>query len=69
MLARQFDMMGFVPTHRHPAKAITRYKQGRITLLLNAEAEGQAAEFRGSTAPRPAAWLSVADRRRRSTMR
>ena len=36
-LAHQFDMMGFVPTNRHPEKAITRYKQGRITLLLNAE--------------------------------
>ncbi|MDZ7280487.1 4-hydroxyphenylpyruvate dioxygenase [Sphingomonas sanguinis] len=51
MLARQFDMMGFVPTHRHPEKAITRYKQGRITLLLNAEAEGQAAEFRAEHGP------------------
>jgi 4-hydroxyphenylpyruvate dioxygenase len=50
-LARQFDMMGFVPTHRHPEKAITRYKQGRIILLLNAEAEGQAAEFRAEHGP------------------
>ncbi|WP_454280849.1 4-hydroxyphenylpyruvate dioxygenase [Sphingomonas sp. Marseille-Q8236] len=51
MLARQFDMMGFVPTHRHPTKAITRYKQGRITLLLNTQGGGQAADFRAEHGP------------------
>ena len=50
-LARQFEAMGFVPTHRHPAKAVTRYKQGRINLLLNRETEGQAADFQAAHGP------------------
>ncbi|MBB4084736.1 4-hydroxyphenylpyruvate dioxygenase [Sphingomonas carotinifaciens] len=50
-LARQFEMMGFVPAHRHPTKAITRYVQGRINLLLNAEETGQAADFRAEHGP------------------
>jgi len=51
MLARQFEMMGFVPTHRHPDRQVTRYKQGRINLLLNRETEGQAADFRAAHGP------------------
>ena len=50
-LGRQFEQMGFVPTHRHPTKAVTRYKQGRINLLLNREPAGQAAEFRAAHGP------------------
>jgi len=50
-LARQFEAMGFVPTHTHPTKAVTRYKQGGITLLLNREATGQAATFRAAHGP------------------
>ena len=33
-MARQFEQLGFVPSHRHPTKNITRYKQGRINLML-----------------------------------
>lgn len=50
-LAAQFEAMGFVPTHRHPSKDVTRYKQGRINLLLNREREGQAADFRAEHGP------------------
>ena len=50
-LGRQFEQMGFVQAHRHPTKNVIRYKQGRINLLLNAEAEGQAAEFRAAHGP------------------
>jgi len=50
-LAAQFEAMGFVPAHRHPTKDVTRYKQGRINLLLNREATGQAADFRAAHGP------------------
>jgi 4-hydroxyphenylpyruvate dioxygenase len=50
-LGRQFEQMGFVQAHRHPTKNVIRYKQGRINLLLNAEPEGQAAEFRAAHGP------------------
>jgi len=50
-LAAQFEALGFVPTHTHPTRDVTRYKQGRITLLLNREATGQAAEFRAAHGP------------------
>jgi len=45
-MGRQFEQMGFVPSHRHPTKNITRYKQGRINLMLNRDAAGRVAEFR-----------------------
>jgi 4-hydroxyphenylpyruvate dioxygenase len=50
-MAAQFEAMGFVPTHRHPAKNITRYKQGRINLMLNRDADGRVAAFRGDHGP------------------
>ncbi len=50
-LARQFEMMGFVASHRHPERAVTRYKQNRINLLLNREPVGQAADFRAAHGP------------------
>lgn len=50
-LAQHFEQLGFVPTHQHPAKAVTRYKQGRISLLLNREPTGQAADFRAAHGP------------------
>ena len=31
-MAKQFEQLGFVPTHRHPTKNITRYKQGQVDL-------------------------------------
>ena len=45
-MARQFEQLGFVPTHRHLTKNITRFKQGRINLMLNRDADGRVAQFR-----------------------
>jgi 4-hydroxyphenylpyruvate dioxygenase len=45
-MGRQFEQMGFVASHRHPTKNITRYKQGRINLMLNRDADGRVAAFR-----------------------
>src|SRR3546814_7426824 len=50
-LARQFEALGFVVSHKHPAEDVVRYKQGRITLLLNRETAGQAADFRSLHGP------------------
>ena len=50
-MAAQFEQLGFVAAHRHPTKAVVRYKQGRINLLLNSEPQGQAAEFRAAHGP------------------
>ena len=50
-MAAQFEQLGFVAAHRHPTKDIVRYKQGRTNLLLNSEAQGQAAEFRALHGP------------------
>jgi 4-hydroxyphenylpyruvate dioxygenase len=46
-----FERLGFVAASRHPSKAVTRFKQGRINLLLNEEATGQAAGFRAAHGP------------------
>ncbi len=46
-MAAQFEQFGFVASHRHPTKNITRYKQGRINLMLNRDADGRVAAFRG----------------------
>ena len=51
VLAAQFEALGFVASHRHPTKDVTRYVQGRISLLLNREAAGQAATFRAAHGP------------------
>lgn len=45
-MAQKLERMGFVAVSKHPTKNVTRYKQGRINLLLNNEPEGQAADFR-----------------------
>ena len=45
------ERLGFVPTHHHPSKAVTRYKQGRTNLLVNSERAGQAADFRALHGP------------------
>jgi len=50
-MAVQFEQLGFVAASNHPTKDITRYKQGRINLLLNREAAGQAADFRALHGP------------------
>ena len=50
-LEAQFRLLGFVPSHSHPSKAVQRFVQGRINLLLNREPAGQAAEFRALHGP------------------
>lgn len=50
-LARQFEQLGFVAAAAHPDKDVTLYRQGRIALLLNREAAGQAADFRAAHGP------------------
>jgi len=47
-MAAQFEQLGFVPTHRHPRKNITRYKQGRINLMLNRDEGGRVNTFRNT---------------------
>ena len=46
-----FERMGFVATHTHPTRDVTRFKQGRINLLLNRDVGGQAAAFRAEHGP------------------
>ena len=50
-MAAQLEQFGFVPASTHPTRAITRYKQGRINLLLNRETSGHAAGFRAAHGP------------------
>ena len=50
-LAAEFEKLGFVAAATHPTKAVTRYKQGRINLLLNREDNGHAAGFRAAHGP------------------
>ena len=45
------EQLGFVATHTHPTKKITRYKQGQTNLLVNDEPTGQAADFRAAHGP------------------
>ncbi|KHL26509.1 4-hydroxyphenylpyruvate dioxygenase [Croceibacterium mercuriale] len=61
-MAAQFEQLGFVATHRHPRKQITRYKQGRINLMLNRDEGGRAAAFRAAHGPSASAMaFRVAD--------
>ena len=61
-MAAQFEQLGFVPTHRHPAKNITRFKQGRINLMLNRDDAGRVAAFRSEHGPSASAMaFRVAD--------
>uniref|UniRef100_B0T817 4-hydroxyphenylpyruvate dioxygenase n=1 Tax=Caulobacter sp. (strain K31) TaxID=366602 RepID=B0T817_CAUSK len=46
-----FEQLGFVAASQHPTKAVTRYKQGRINLLVNEETSGQVAAFRAAHGP------------------
>ncbi len=45
------EQIGFTAYQRHPTKAITRFKQGDVTLLINEEPAGQAASFRAIHGP------------------
>ena len=58
-MGRQFEQLGFTATHRHPTKNITRYKQGRINLMLNRDEAGRVAAFRGEHGPQQARWRSA----------
>jgi len=61
-MGRQFEQLGFVASHRHPRKNITRYKQGRINLMLNRDDAGRVAAFRGEHGPSASAMaFRVAD--------
>jgi len=46
-----FEQLGFVAASTHRTKAATRYKQGRINLVVNDEDSGQVAEFRAAHGP------------------
>ncbi len=45
ILDRIFRQMGFVPVAKHKTKDIVLYRQGDINYLLNADADGHAAQF------------------------
>ncbi|MET0371662.1 MAG: 4-hydroxyphenylpyruvate dioxygenase [Sphingobium sp.] len=61
-MADQFLALGFTPTHRHPSKNITRFKQGSINLMLNRDDAGRVAAFRGVHGPSASAMaFRVAD--------
>jgi 4-hydroxyphenylpyruvate dioxygenase len=44
-LARLFETLGFVPVARHVSKAVTRFRQGSMNFLLNAEPDSFATRF------------------------
>ncbi|WP_448586682.1 4-hydroxyphenylpyruvate dioxygenase [Thermaurantiacus sp.] len=50
-LGRLFEKLGFTHVATHRSKQVKRYAQGDINFLLNAEPEGQAAEFRAQRGP------------------
>ena len=50
-LAALLGQLGFVRSHRHPRRAIARWRQGRIDLLVNEEEEGHAADYRRAHGP------------------
>ena len=50
-MADTFERLGFVPAHRHPTRDVVRYKQNGISLLLNRDPSGQAAQFRSEHGP------------------
>src|SRR5688500_19281723 len=45
------EQLGFTAFAKHPTKNVVRYKQGDITMLVNQEPSGQAAEFRAAHGP------------------
>ena len=51
MMSAQLEQFGFVAASTHQTKAVTRYKQGRINLLLNRDPKGHAAAFRATHGP------------------
>jgi 4-hydroxyphenylpyruvate dioxygenase len=45
------EQLGFTAYAKHPTKKLVRYKQGRINLLVNQDADGQVAAFRAAHGP------------------
>ncbi|MCI5061102.1 MAG: 4-hydroxyphenylpyruvate dioxygenase [Alphaproteobacteria bacterium] len=45
LLHKTFTDMGFAPIAKHKERDVTLYRQGRVNFLLNAEKDGQGAEF------------------------
>jgi 4-hydroxyphenylpyruvate dioxygenase-like putative hemolysin len=58
-MAQQLEQFGFVAASTHPARAVTRYKQGRINLLLNREPDSHAAAFHASHGPSASAMVTT----------
>ena len=50
-MAAQLELMGFVAASRHPSLDIVRYKQGRISFLVNNAATTQAQAFAADHGP------------------
>jgi 4-hydroxyphenylpyruvate dioxygenase len=50
-MAGQLEQLGFVAASTHPRHDVTRYKQGRINILLNRRGDGHAAQFRADHGP------------------
>ncbi len=62
LMAGQLEQLGFVAAARHPRRALTLYRQGRIAFLLNAEPAGPAAAFAARHGPSASAMaFRVAD--------
>ena len=51
VMVKLVERLGFVAYSKHPSKQLVRYKQGDISLLINQEPTGQAAEFRMAHGP------------------
>ena len=45
------NQLGFVATHQHPTRNATRFAQGDISLIVNNDEHGQAAQFRKDHGP------------------
>ncbi len=67
-MGRQFEQLGFTATHRHPTKNITRYKQGRINLMLNRDEAGRVAAFRETLDNALTIHATLVDQRRNDQM-
>jgi 4-hydroxyphenylpyruvate dioxygenase len=50
-LAQYFEQIGFTAVSKHRSKNVVRYKQNDINFILNMDAAGQAADFRGAHGP------------------
>lgn len=51
LLHELFIKMGFVAVSRHPSKAITRYRQGNVSYLVNEQADSFASRFASAHGP------------------